>query len=65
MVCHLFYTERHSNRLTVINPSNFVGSLQTCPLTLIFLQVSQIIRDTNGIMLNLSVYEQIYNLIII
>ena len=28
MVCHLFYTERHSNRLTVINPSNFLGSLQ-------------------------------------
>ena len=27
MVCHLFYTERHSNRLTVINPSNFLGSL--------------------------------------
>ena len=22
-VCHLFYTERHSSRLTVINPSNF------------------------------------------
>ena len=65
MVCHLFYTERHSNKLTVINPSNFWGSLQTCPLTLIFLQVSQIIRNTNGIMLNLSVYEQIYNLIII
>ena len=33
MVCHLFYTERHSNRLTVINPSNFVGSLQDCPLS--------------------------------
>ena len=28
MVCHLFYTERHSNSLTVINPSNFLGSLQ-------------------------------------
>ena len=25
MVCHLFYTERHLNRLTVINPSNFLG----------------------------------------
>ena len=34
-VCHLFYTERHSNRLTVINPSNFLGSLQTCPCGLV------------------------------
>ena len=34
-------------------------------MKLICLLVSQIIRDTNGIMLNLSVYEQIYNLIII
>ncbi|OYP51318.1 hypothetical protein CIK93_05760 [Prevotella sp. P3-92] len=28
-------SQNHRDRFTVINPSNFVGSLQTCPLTLI------------------------------
>ena len=32
-----FIKKRHSNRLTVINPSNFWGSLHTCPLTLFFI----------------------------
>ena len=31
MVCHLFYTERHSNGLIVINPSNFWGSFHPVP----------------------------------
>ena len=36
MVCHLFYTERHSNGLIVINPSNFWGSFQFLSLFVFF-----------------------------
>ena len=41
MVCHLFYTERHSNRLTVINPSNFLGSLHDLSPGLFILKEQQ------------------------